>query len=109
MLSYIMMESMPEILQSVSLLQSLDYDNDFVVPAHRTIDLQKLFKSSQLLRHNQGSLGLEKAHTPNDWTSNTADRRHFVTSAVNWQSPSAHGARLFIERWAASGGNIVRD
>ena len=55
MLSY--MESMPEILQSVSLLQPLDYDNDFVVPAHRTIDLQKLFKSSQLLRHNQGSLG----------------------------------------------------
>ena len=40
----------------------------------------------------------EKAHTPNDWTSNIADRRHFVTSAVNRQSPSAHGARLFIER-----------
>ena len=29
-------------------------DNDFVVPAHRTIALQKLFKNSQLLRHNQG-------------------------------------------------------
>ena len=29
-------------------------DNDFVVPAQRTIKLQKLFKNSQLLRHNEG-------------------------------------------------------
>jgi len=28
--------------------------NDFVVPAQRTIDLQKLFKNSQLVRHHEG-------------------------------------------------------
>ena len=29
-------------------------DNDYVVPAQRTVEMQKLFKNSQLLRHNEG-------------------------------------------------------
>jgi len=39
--------------ENLPTLHTVD-DNDFVVPAQRTIELQKLFKNSQLLRHNEG-------------------------------------------------------
>lgn len=60
--------------ESLPTLHTVD-DNDFVVPAKRTVELQKLFKNSQLLRHNEG----HSIPVRGDWPNTM---RQFIVQAI---------------------------
>jgi len=73
--------------ENIPTLHTVD-NNDFVVPAQRTIDLQKLFKNSQLLRHNEG----HSIPVGGDWPCNM---RQFIVQATGDKQasiPSEHQA-----------------
>ncbi|KAF8817179.1 hypothetical protein BYT27DRAFT_7247721 [Phlegmacium glaucopus] len=71
--------------ENIPTLHTVD-DNDFVVPAQRTIELQKLFKNSQLVRHNEG----HSIPVRGDWPNTL---RQFIIQAISREQahiPSEH-------------------
>jgi len=57
-------------------------NNDFIVSAQRTVELQKLFKNSQLLRHNEG----HSIPVRGDWPNTM---KQFIMQACHLQPTTA--------------------